>query len=314
MHQVKTLLSALALGACSNAGLDAAPSPDEPIPAPAQLIELASFESAFVKARQISVWLPPDYDANRPTGYPVIYAHDGQNLFEPRFSYGGVEWGLDETASRLMATGELRPAVIVGIWNTDQRWQEYAPQKVIESLTGDTASDWLGPTLPDLQGDAYLRFMTKELKPFIDRTYRTNPDRSHTFVMGSSMGGLISLYAMAEHPDTFSRAAAVSVHWPLAEPDGAIARQADTAMTTYLATSDLDRATQTLWFDRGTETMDAAYAPHAAAMEAWFRDHGWTQDEAVFKAYPGTDHSEAAWAERADEILTFLLTYDQSED
>ena len=281
----------------------------EPAPKP-RLIEHTDFESALVKSRNITIWLPENYQADREQRYPVIYAHDGQNLFEPGYSYGGVEWGLDETATRLMRDGDVRPAIIVGIWNTDHRWQEYAPQKVIERLTGDMSSEWLGETPPELKGDAYLRFIIEELKPFIDRTYTTLPDRENTLIMGSSMGGLISLYAMAEYPDTFSKAAAVSIHWPLADPGSAISKQADTVMQDYLATSGLDSNRQVIWFDHGTETLDAAYPPHAAAMETWFRDNGWEEDRAIFRSYPGTDHSEGAWAARADEILTFLLTED----
>ena len=276
-------------------------------PRPAQIVEHAAFESAFVQPRNLSIWLPAGYGADPEMRYPVIYAHDGQNLFEPGYSYGGVEWGLDETAERLIKDGTLPPAIIVGIWNTDARWQEYAPQKVIESLTGDTASEWLGADLPELKGDAYLRFIVDELKPFIDTNYQTRPEQDHTFIMGSSMGGLISLYAVAEYPGTFRRAAAVSIHWPLTEPDGAMAQQADAAMQAYLAESGIDPAQHTIWFDHGTETLDAAYPPHAAAMEAWFRAQGWDDTQAIFKAYPGTDHSEGAWADRADQILTFLL-------
>ena len=280
----------------------------------AQLVEHADFPSEYVQARNITVWLPDGYLPDGNEHYPVIYAHDGQNLFEPGRSYGGVEWGLDETAERMMRTGDLPPTIIVGIWNTEERWQEYAPQKVIESLNGDTSSEWHGPILPTLKADAYLQFITQELKPFIDETYQTAPAREQTYIMGSSMGGLISLYAMAEYPDTFSRAAAVSIHWPLTEPQGNLAQQADAAMQAYLSTSGLDKTRQTIWFEHGTETLDAAYPPHAEAMEAWFRAQGWSEDEAIFRAYPGTDHSEGAWAARADEILAFLLSEDQSSD
>ncbi len=289
---------------------DASEAPAASSTPAARLIEHLDFQSTFVQTRNVSVWLPDGYSEHGGKRYPVIYAHDGQNLFEPGRSYGGVEWGLDETAAHLMADGDVRPAIIVGIWNTDERWQEYAPQKVIESLTGNTSSEWLGPNLPELKADAYLRFITEELKPFVDTTYTTAPGPENTFIMGSSMGGLISLYAMAEYPDTFSRAAAVSIHWPLTEPDGPMAQQADAAMQTYLSTSGLTPTKHTIWFDHGTKTLDAAYPPHAAAMEAWFRAQGWTEDEAIFRAYPGTDHSEGAWAARADEFLTFLLAED----
>lgn len=273
----------------------------------AQLVEHSDFKSEYVQARNVSVWLPEGYLPYGGERYPVIYAHDGQNMFHAGHAYGGVEWQADETAKRMMTEGLVRPAIIVGIWNTDERWQEYAPQKALERIPQDTPSDWLGPQIPELKADAYLRFIVDELKPFIDDAYQTKTGPEDTFIMGSSMGGLISLYAMAEYPDTFSRAAAVSIHWPLTEPEGAIAQQADAAMQAYLSASALDPEKHKIWFDHGTETLDAAYPPHAEAMEAWFRAQGWAPDQATFKAYPGTDHSEAAWADRFDQILTFLL-------
>lgn len=310
------IAAALLLGACQETlstpqkAADA-PAPETELASPAQLparlVEHSDFASVHVQSRNISVWLPDGYSPSGEKRYPVIYAHDGQNLFEPSRSYGGVEWGLDETAEAMMASGDIRPAIIVGIWNTDERWQEYAPQKVIENLTGDTASQWLGPSLPELKADAYLRFLVEELKPFIDQTYATKPDQEDTLIMGSSMGGLISLYAISEYPEVFSRAAAVSAHWPLTEPEGAMAQQADVAMQTYLASGGIDQTQHQIWFDRGTETLDAAYQPHADAMESWFRSQGWDETQAIFRAYPGTDHSEAAWAARADDILNFLL-------
>lgn len=304
MARTAPLLIALALGACAHA---MSTEPPPPAVVAAQFVEHEAFPSAFVQPRNVTVWLPPDYRADANQRYPVIYAHDGQNLFDASLSYGGVEWGIDETAERLMTNGSVRAAIIVGIWNTDRRWQEYAPQKAIQLLSGDTSSDWLGPTLPKLEADNYLRFVTEELKPYVDRNYATEPDAANTMIMGSSMGGLISLYALGEHPDIFSRAAAVSVHWPLADPGSAISAQADTVMQAYLANSGIDPIKHMIWFDRGTETLDASYGPHAVAMEAWFRGAGWTEDRAAFNTFPDTDHSEGAWASRTDQILGFLL-------
>ena len=274
----------------------------------AQFIEIEAFKSAFVQSRNISIWLPDGYLPHGGERYPVIYAHDGQAmLHEGHSGDNGKSWRLDETAREMMQNGDIPPAIIVGIWNTDKRWQEYAPQKVIEAIDTSGGSEWLGDTLPELAGDAYLKFIVEELKPYIDSTYETAPEAENTLMMGSSMGGLISLYAAAEYPETFGRIAAVSIHWPLAEPDGAIASQADAAMQAYLAATNLNPAKQRLWFDNGTETLDALYPPHAAAMKDWFRAAGWNETQAVFKTYEGTSHSETAWSARVDEILVFLL-------
>lgn len=191
--RIKPLIVAVAvLSACSSPGLDdAAPAPSGAeqdastiASATGRLVDHDQVTSAYVQPRRVTVWLPPEYDARKDAAYPVIYAHDGQNLFDPATSYGGVEWGLDETAARLMRDGTVRPAIIVGIWNTNERWQEYAPQKAFEHIAWTSSSDWLGDTRPELKGDAYLRFIVEELKPLIDETYRTKPDTENTMIVG----------------------------------------------------------------------------------------------------------------------------------
>ncbi len=273
-----------------------------------RFVEYPAFESQHVQPRQVSVWLPPNYSDNGEP-YPVIYAHDGQAMMHVGYSGdNGKEWTLDETTERLIAEGKIRDVILVGIWNTDKRWQEYAPQKIMEHINAAPGSDWFAEGLPELEGDAYLKFIATELKPFIDATYNTAAGPEATLTMGSSMGGLISLYAAAEYPGVFSRAACVSIHWPLAGPESEIAEQATAAMQAYLETAQLDPASQRLWFDSGTEDLDAYYPPHAAKMQDWFRARGWNENAAVFRTYEGTNHSETAWAARLDEILIFLLS------
>jgi predicted alpha/beta superfamily hydrolase len=170
----------------------------------------ARFESKYVETRHIDVWMPPGYyDDEAP--YPVIYMHDGQNLFDPVLAAYNVDWGVDEAVSRLIATRGLNGAIVVGIWNTDFRWQEYMPAKPLKGpAMKQVRADFLdvagGPSI----ADEYLKFIVEELKPFIDSRYRTLPDRAHTFIMGSSMGSLISLYAVSEYPDVFGGAGCIS--------------------------------------------------------------------------------------------------------
>ena len=164
----------------------------------------------------------------RPTGrmparrYPVLYMHDGQNLFDPALSYIGVDWGLDEAITRLAAEGRVREAIVVGIWNTPKRFAEYMPAKAIteSGLPGDWP-DMAWMRRQEIVSDDYLRFIVEELKPRVDATYRTLPGREDTSIMGSSMGALISLYALTEYPEVFGAAGCVSIHWPLG--DGIVA-------------------------------------------------------------------------------------------
>lgn len=290
-----------------------------------QLIKLGEMASEHVIPREVQVWLPPGYEESGKA-YPVLYMHDGQNLFERGFSYTGDEWEVDETMTRLIRGGTIRPAIIVATHNTGPtRWVEYAPQKVVElwpeerlaelqaeldDLLGDRVGEASG-----LTGDAYLKFLVEELKPRIDEEYRTLTGREDTFVAGSSMGGLISLYALAEYPDVFGGAACISIHWPIGDPGHELAMSSVTAMQTYLAGSRLDPSRQKIWFDRGTETLDAHYGPYAHQMAGWFAARFPSAGEKVtFRTYPGTEHNEKAWAARLRDPLTFLLGVEGEEE
>lgn len=181
----------------------------------ARLVHHAAFPSAFVDARHVDVWLPPGYDANAAERYPVIYFHDGQNLFSGKHAFGGSSWGIDEAMHRLIAAGGTRGAIIVGLWNNGlTRFMEYMPRKAVSTPDIGFGLGDLRVASARINSDAYLKFIVEEVKPFIDRTYRTRPDRAHTAIAGSSMGGLISAYAVAEYPNVFSAAACVSTHWP----------------------------------------------------------------------------------------------------
>ena len=140
-----------------------------------RLILHEAVTSAHVKPRHVSVWLPPGYETS-DAAYPVLYMHDGQNLFDSSTANFG-EWGVDEHLTRLIAGRQVRAPIVVGVWNTDLRLREYVPADLIaalpEDMRGDLQSVYGGPPL----SDGYIRFLTEELKLFIDRTYRTLPGR-----------------------------------------------------------------------------------------------------------------------------------------
>lgn len=259
-----------------------------------------AFPSKSVPAREVDVWLPPGYDTNPAESYPVIYMHDGQNLFDSATSFGGVPWAVDQAMLRLIAAGKTRGAIIVGIWNTGLgRFPEYMPGKAV---SGDRVPLHIagGPDIPAqaIQSDAYLKFLVEEVKPWIDRTYRTKPDAPNTFVMGSSMGGLISAYALAEYPGVFGGAGCVSTHWPAG----------DGAVIVYLAKHLPKAGAHKLYFDFGTATLDAAYAPYQQRMDAVMRKLGYTAGrDWLTKEFPGAEHSEKSWRARVETPLSFLL-------
>lgn len=259
-----------------------------------------AFPSRFVAARNVEVWLPPGYDRDAKTRYPVLYVHDGQNVFAPATSYTGIDWGIDETMTRLIAEHRVRPAIVVAVWNTPARMAEYMPQKALPAGAHEFASGIPGfPAVKDsVKSDAYLRFLVEELKPFIDATYRTRVGPRDTFIMGSSMGGLISAYAVSEYPSVFGGAACLSTHWPAG----------DGVVIDYLARSLPSPKTHRFYFDHGTATLDASYAPYQLRADSVFHRGGYVDGKSyVSRVFPGADHSERSWRVRVAEPLVFLL-------
>ena len=139
--------------------------------------------------RDLIVWLPESYATNSDKHYPVLYMHDGQNVFDPITAYTGYDWQADETATRLIREGRIRDIIIVGIYNTNDRLEEYSASPL---------------------GEAYRRFVVETVKPLIDSNYRTLPGRAHTATIGSSMGGLVSFLLAWHHPDIFGMASCLS--------------------------------------------------------------------------------------------------------
>lgn len=262
------------------------------------------FASRHVAARNVDVWLPPGYDTDTSQRYPVVYMQDGQNLFYPKHSYTGDEWGVDEAMTELIAARKILPAIIVGIWNTPQRIGEYMPEKAVTDDPMPTGVEGFAPVpRKDIVSDHYLEFLVGELKPFIDAHYRTRPGPDDTFVMGSSMGGLISAYAMAEYPGVFGGAAALSTHWPAG----------DGCVVDWLATHLPDPHTHRFYFDHGTRTLDAAYAPYQLRMDAAMRKGGYVEGRNwMSRVFDGAEHSEKSWRARLDVPLQFLLRPAQS--
>jgi enterochelin esterase-like enzyme len=243
--------------------------------------------STRVAARNVDVWLPPGYEAHPRRRYPVLYMHDGQNLFDPALSFTGVDWDVDGTMTKLIGSGQVREAIVVGISNTPLRGREYMPAKAV-------APD----RRAQLLSDEYLRFMVEELKPAIDATYRTKPSREGTLVMGASMGGLISAYAVSEYPDVFGAAGGMSTHWPA--DDGVV--------IDYLAAHLPARGAHRFYFDHGTATLDAGYAPYQLRMDRVLQDAGWRPGrDWMSREFPGAEHNERAWRDRLDVPLRFLL-------
>ena len=267
------------------------------------------------ETRHVVIWTPPGYDPAGPIRHPVVYMHDGQNLFDPRFANTGVDWGADEAALSVAAqTGGPVP-IVVGTFSTARRWQEYAPQKIIERLPEADLAEWKARFAWPLDGDAYVAFLADDLKPRIDAAFRTDPRPQATFTAGSSMGGLISLYLLTERPDVFGGAAGLSIHWPIIGSEALLTDADDrwktligNAYSDYLSEVAFDPQGKRIWLDHGDQTLDAYYPPFFAHMTGVLEAAGFRQGETfVARFYPGTAHTEADWRARLTEPFGFLL-------
>jgi predicted alpha/beta superfamily hydrolase len=255
-------------------------------------------QSKLVPARTVQIWLPPGYSTSKQR-YPVLYLHDGQNVYDTPSPFSGKSWEVHRALDRLIAANKVRPAILIAVWNNDNRLGEYMPQAAVPAVgaKGDPASDDLFKKLPveraKIAGDAYVKFLATELKPLIDRRYRTLRGPSDTMLMGSSMGGLISAYAVTRYPKVFGAAACLSTSWPIG--DGFAERWFE---------AHLPPKTARLYFDYGTGTNDGSIEPfqHKLDAAAGARGGNW-----VSRAFPGAEHSERAWQARVDIPLTFLL-------
>jgi len=278
------------------------------------LVDLGMVQSKYADARHVTVWLPSSY---RPAGprHAVLYMHDGQNLFDPDTGYGGMEWKVDETLDRLIRERKVRPTIVVAIRNTPKRLREYVPSKAFGHLPPQYMDRVRGRYGGDPLSDGYLKFIVRELKPRIDKRFRVRTDRANTAIMGSSMGALISLYAVDEYPQLFGGAGMVSTHWPLFLPaDGgkSITDQeyevVSSAFERYLAPALPDPKTHKLYFDHGSETLDAIYARYQKRIDAIVARRGYRQGvNWISRSFPGQAHNEISWASRVEIPLRFLL-------
>ncbi len=268
-----------------------------------QVVVYEKFESKYIIPRNVEVFLPEGYDATSKEKYKVLYMHDGQNVFNAKTSYTGIDWGVDEAIDSLMKLGKIKNTIVVAPWNTvKKRFSEYMPKapaaltespEVKAALKKNTGYD-------SLYSDEYLKFLVEELKPFIEKNYNVSPKKEDTSVMGSSMGGLISLYAICKYPEVFGAAGCVSTHWPV--------QVLGEAYISTLPTTLPDPTTHKIYFDFGTETLDAEYEPFQKKVDEIMVAKGYTQGTNwITKKFDGASHNEKSWNERVHIPLEFLL-------
>lgn len=306
----------------ANAGLpeySVAPADSFPSVSPGTSERLIVKSECLDEEMTVDVWFPPSYNFSVPDGFPVIYAYDGQNLFDPALSFANVAWELDKTAGTLAEKGEIAAPIIVGIHNRggkNFRSNDYFPEKAVGYISdSDKDSSLIWQTCAaGFYGDEHAAFTATELKPLIDYLYNTNPDRDHTFAIGSSMGALASLYLMCEYPDIFGGAACLSTHWIgslVMNPDYTL--QDDyvcaRAILDYMDEKLPEAAHRKLYLDQGSTGWDADYLAYESEARDIARNHGYSEEDATLMTYDatGSGHNEWFWQQRADRPLKFLL-------
>ncbi len=240
--------------------------------------------------RTLAVYLPPGYSANSTTRFSVLYMHDGQNLFDPTTAYHGVSWQAHETSDRLILKRRMKPIIMVGIYNTPERIAEYTTH--------------MDPKMQGGKGQLYARFLWEEVKPFIDAEYRTKTDRQHTGVLGSSLGGLITLAMAKDHHDRFKFCGVLSpsLWW------------AKGALLKELQGGPRWMRKMRFWVDMGNKEGGAAKGeiPSAITRTRKLIEHF---DVAgllpghhyYYTEITGGEHNESYWAARLDKVLLYFF-------
>lgn len=250
---------------------------------------------ALDREMDILVYLPPGYSDYDSWNYPVLYLHDGQNVFDEDTAVFGVEWGIDEAAEQLIIERKIPGIIMVAVLNTPERIANYTPFPDSEHGGG--------------RGPAYRKFLIEELKPFVDSNYHTNRHGGQTAVAGSSLGGLSALYLSLTRPDVFGRAAALSpsLWW------------GGRGLITRIAGDIGQPVPERLWVDMGTDessedlnqngvpdVIDDARALKAVLLARGFR----LQESLFYEEIEGGTHDEAAWAARIEKVLMTLFPHE----
>ena len=258
------------------------------------MINWTNVSSAFLsEMRHVQIWLPSEYDQNPDQQFGVLYMHDGQNLFDSRLAGMGVDWGVDEAVVSGVSKGLFDPVIVVGAWNSSRRTEEYSP--------------WH-------EASEYARFLIEELMPRVNAEFRTLTGPENTFVMGSSMGGLLSYYLVKEHPESFGACGCVSTHFPLSEAwVSSLAGDATASDRTPYILKDIE-AGETVpegarfFFDYGTKGLDADYGPTHEAVRDWLLSMDRIEGEDfLIREYEGADHNEASWRANLENQLVWML-------
>ncbi|PQJ32791.1 esterase [Nonlabens arenilitoris] len=265
------------------------------------ILYVKNFKSNYVDQRQLEIWLPQGYPLTG-VDYKLLYMHDGQNVFNKSSSNYNKAWEIDEKMDSLSIKNLIEPTIVVTTWShPNKRMNEYMPQQPKELTLSEFAKSELKKNTgyDQLYSDQYLKFVTTEVLPFIRTYFQVSEEPKDNIVMGSSMGGLISLYAMMEYPRTFGNAGCLSTHWPVP----------------FLGEAFIESLPETIpqsknhriYFDYGTETLDKDYEPYQLRVDIIFKAKGYNSTNYKSLKYIGHGHDENYWRQRVAPVLIYLL-------
>lgn len=268
--------------------------------------------------RQVDVFIPTN--CKEKTDLKVLYMHDGQMLFDSTQTWNKKEWKIDEVYTTTLAQFTHEPFIVVGIHNDPlNRYAEFFPQKVA-ALMPDSYRNLLMDKLWNgkLKADAYINWIAQTLVPFIEQEFQVGKRTKDRMVMGSSMGGLISLYALCEKPKLFGGAACLSIHTPMINygmfEEGMIEALV-LPFNLYLEKNLKADKRHFLYIDRGTENLDGLYKPYHEQLLTTLARVGYSPQNPRFleAIVQGAGHDEYAWSERWHAPLLFMLTRNNSQ-
>lgn len=233
-----------------------------------------------IQDREVIVWLPTQYLENPRKKFPVLYTHDGQNMVDPNTAFLNNDWRIDETIEALAAKGRITPPIVVGLYNTKDRFEEYADTEL---------------------GRNYLNFIVKKVKPIIDDRFRTLKGKKHNCVMGSSMGGLISFLSAWYHPKVFGQVACLSpMFWGK--------KMVNVKAWQMVEANPRQAIKARVYMDNGTKDLERSLMPGCRHMLRVLKERGYREnDKLMWFKDEGAWHNEAAWANRVWKPLEFMF-------
>ena len=268
--------------------------------------------SDFIPSRPLDIWLPSSYNGTEK--HNVLYMYDAQMLFDATSTWNGQEWRVDEIIDSLIAADIMAPTIVVGLYNGGQRRNfEYFPEKPAaqlqaafsDSVLSEISKRYGSDSTFSVNSDNYLRYVVEEVKPFVDSHFAVHSSVASTAIMGSSMGGLMSMYAVGEYPKVFGVGLCMSTHWP-----GGFApnEEIPAVFNAYVKQNIVPERVGKIYFDYGTETLDAMYEPFQNNVNLVLEENGFVMGENwTTEKFPGAAHDEKSWAERLHIPLIFAF-------